>query len=200
MKISGQLLLSGLVIVALLAGILLGYYEMTGGMKVSSSSSSFFSTNATSSEPSIVTTGSVTGTSAATTASDTFFTLSCSITGIGGFSLLVVSDSTGVPVSGETVNAVDRLGCGSMPQVVYLDNFTVGQGGWLTPVFPPQATPGGGLDFTVTYEGRTYNFAANVPPIGFNCVTLHVPSGSVTTQNVMNGYGSYCFQGSTTAK
>jgi hypothetical protein len=134
--------------------------------------------------------GSVTGTSARS-ATNTFFT-NCSITGIGGFELLVASDSTGAPVSGESVNAVDRLGCGSAQQVVYLDNFTVGRGGWLTPIFPEQATPGGQLNFTVAYQGRTYNFASSVPPIGTACVTLHVPSGRVTTTTVMNGNGSYC--------
>jgi hypothetical protein len=159
-------------VAALLAGGLLGYYEVTTGA-------------ARSQAP---TTGSVTGTSV--TASDTFF--SCSITGIGGFELLVASDSTGAPVTGESVNAVDHLGCNSAQQVVYLDDFTAGQGGWLTPVFPNQATPGGQLNFTVSYQGKTYNFSAGVPPIGTACVTLHVPSGSVTTKTVMNGSGSFC--------
>jgi hypothetical protein len=141
------------------------------------------------------TSGFVTGTS--TTASNTFFATSCTITGVGGFGLRVVSDSTGLPVSGETVNAIGHLvACG--PQVVYLDNFTVGLNGWLTPVFPPQATPGGGLNFTVGYEGHTYSFVTSVAFIGSNCVTLSVPSGNVTTQNVMNGIGSYCYQESST--
>jgi hypothetical protein len=132
----------------------------------------------------------VTGTSV-NSASDTYLT-SCSVTGIGGFELRVVSDSTGAPVSGETINAVDRLGCNDQTQVVYLNNFYEGEGGWLTPVFPNQAEPGGELSFTVIYQGGTYKFSSEVPPIGTACVTLHVPSGNVTTTTVMNGNGSYC--------
>ncbi len=140
---------------------------------------------------------SVTGTSVATE-SDTYLT-SCSVTGVGGLQLQVVSDSTGEPVSGEVINAVDRLGCDIVgqsgeTQVVYLDNFTIGQGGWLTPVFPNQATPGGELTFTVGYQGETFNFSVTVPPIGTSCITLHVPSGNITTATVMNGQGSYCWQ------
>ncbi len=159
----------GALVAALLAGGLLGYYEVTTG-------------TATSLAP---TTGSVTGTNIS--ASNTFF--SCSITGIGGFELLVASDSTGAPVNGESINAVDNLGCNSSQQVVYLDNFTAGRGGWLTPVFPSQAEPGGELNFTVTYQGRTYGFSAGVPPIGTSCVTLHVPSGNVTRLTTMNACG-----------
>jgi hypothetical protein len=123
-------------------------------------------------------------TSMAVTRSDTFLT-SCSVTGIGGFELRVVSDITGAPVSGETISAVDRLGCNSETQVVYLDNFSETQGGWMTPVFPSQAEAGGGLNFTVTYQAGTYTFTSSVPPVGTECVTLHVPSGNVTTMNVM---------------
>jgi hypothetical protein len=159
----------GALVAALLAGGLLGYYEVTTG-------------TATRQAP---TTGSVTGT--IVSGSDTFF--SCSITGIGGFELLVASDSTGGPVNGESIDAVDHLGCNSSQQVVYLDNFTAGRGGWLTPVFPIQAEPGGELNFTVTYQGRTYGFSAGVPPIGTSCVTLHVPSGNVTRLTTMNACG-----------
>jgi len=136
---------------------------------------------------------SVTGTSV-DSASDVFFTKTCVITGIGGFALRVASDVPGVTVTGESINAVGHLGCGSIPQVVYLDNFTVEQGGWLTPVIPKQATPGGELNFTVAYQGKTYNFSAGVAPTGSSCVTLQVPSGRVTTTSVMNGQGSYCWQ------
>jgi hypothetical protein len=162
----------GALVATLLVVSLLGYYQVT-------------LPNSTSSAPpsTVPSTGFVTGTS------DTFFTLFCSITGIGGFQLLVASDSTGAPVHGESINAVDRLGCDSMSQVVYLDNFTVGQGGWLTPVFPNRAIPGGELSFSVTYQGGAYNFSALVPPVGTSCVTLHVPSGNVTSRVVM---GSYC--------
>ena len=141
-------------------------------------------------EANLTLSGFVTGTNVRTS-SNTYLT-QCSVTGVGGFQFRVISDSTGASVSGETINATDRLGChivGQAPetQVVYLDNFSVGQGGWLTPVFPYQATPGGGLNFTVSYQGGTYNFSAGVPPIGTSCVTLHVPSGSVTTTTVSNG-------------
>ena len=130
------------------------------------------------------------------TTSDTFLT-SCSVTGVGGFEARVVSDSTGTSVSGETISAVDRLGCDivgqpAQTQVVYLNKFSLGQGGWLTPIFPSQAEAGGELDFTVIYQGRTYAFTSDVPPVGTNCVTLHVPSGNVTMMNVMNGNCSYC--------
>lgn len=184
-------------VVTLPAVGLVGYYEVTQGTTTAN-------------------TGFVTGTgTGADSAGDTFLT-HCSITGVGGFQLRVVSDSTGAPVSGETINAVDTLGCvvastsrvtvtlsssttstvgqSGETQVVHLRNFSVGQGGWLTPVFPNQATPGGQLNFTVTYQGGTYNFSALVPPVGTSCVTLHVPSGNVTARVAMNGQGSYCWQ------
>lgn len=129
--------------------------------------------------------------------SDTFLT-SCTVTGISNFEFRIVTDSTGAPISGEAITAVDRLGCdivGQPPetQTVYLNSFTtLGAGGWLTPVWPQQAQPGGQLTFTVTYQGATFNFSEQVPPIGTLCATLHVPSGNVTTSTVMNGSGSYC--------
>ena len=138
------------------------------------------------------TTSFITKTSLATQ-SNTYVT-SCIITGVGGFEFRVVSDSTGAPVTGETITAVDRLGCGSLPQVVYLDNFSESQGGggWLVPDFPTQATPAGGLSFTITYLGGTYTFTASIPPVGTHCATLYVPSGNVTITFVANGSGSYC--------
>jgi len=182
--------------VVLLAVVFVGYYEVTTGTPRSS-------TNATTSQTSctaIITTtnGTVRSTYCLTslvttvnTTGDVFLT-SCSVTGIGEFALRIISDSTGALVSGETISAVDTLGCdilGQSPQtqVVHIDNFSAGQGGWLIPVFPAQAELGGELNFTVTYQGRTYNFSAGVPPAGTNCVTLHVPSGNVTRST-----GSYC--------
>jgi hypothetical protein len=134
--------------------------------------------------------------STSTNGSNTFLT-SCSVTGVGGLELRILSDSTGSPVSGENITAVDTLGCdivGQPPetQVVYLNSFSSGTGGWLTPVFPGEAEPGGQLAFMVVYQGATYRFTEDVPPIGTLCVTLHVPSGNVTTAAVMNGSGSYC--------
>jgi hypothetical protein len=168
---------AGLVFVLLVIG-LAGYYYLTTPSSYTAA-------------------GFLTGTSV-NSSLNTYFSSTCVITGVGGFSLRVVSDSTGSPVSGEKVNAIDQLGCGSIPQVVYLDNFSASEGGWLTPVFPIQATPAGQLNFTVTYQGHTYDFTTDVPPLGSNCVTLHVPSGSVATENVMNGSGSYCYQESST--
>ena len=130
------------------------------------------------------------------TTSDTYLT-NCVVSGIGGFGLSVVSDSTGTPVSGENVTAIDELGCDiegqpAQTQVVRITNFSVGNGGWLTPIFPAQAEAGGRLNLTIAYQGQTYNFVANVPGIGTNCVVLHLPSGNVTSTTVMNGSGSYC--------
>ena len=101
--------------------------------------------------------------------------------GEGAFQLRVVSDSGGVPVRGEIINGVNDFACGNNEQVVYINNFTAGPGGWLTPVLPIQATPYGSLNFTVAYQGVTYHFSANYPIFfGKECVTLHVPSGNVT--------------------
>jgi hypothetical protein len=133
------------------------------------------------------------GDTSSVTESNTYVT-SCIISGVGGFELRVVSDSTGAPVGGETIEAVDRLGCNEQNQVVYLDNFSESQGGggWLVPDFPSQATPAGGLSFTISYQGETYNFTTYIPPVGTNCVTFHLPSGNMTSSTVMNGNGSYC--------
>jgi len=133
------------------------------------------------------------GLQTSTSQSNTYLT-SCSITGVGGFEFKVVSDSTGVPISGETITAIDRLGCNEQNQVVYLDNFSESQGGggWLVPDFPSQATPAGGLSFTIMYQGETSYFTASVAPVGTNCATFYIPSGNMTSTTVMNGNGSYC--------
>jgi hypothetical protein len=123
----------------------------------------------------------VTGTSV-DSASDTFLT-ACAPSG-PGLLLRIVSDSADTAVSGETVKAVDKFGCSNGQstnyQIVYLDNFSAGEGGWLTPVWPKQAVNWGMLNFTVTYEGGTWNFSAEAYNVGLSCVTLHVPSGNVT--------------------
>jgi hypothetical protein len=113
------------------------------------------------------------------------FLTKCVVTGAGGLQLQVVSDSNGVAVSGATINATDNLGCNIIgqtaeTQVVHVVTFEIRAGGWLTPVFPNQATPAGELNLTVSYEGATYDFLVQVPPLGVSCVTLHVPSGNVT--------------------
>ena len=117
---------------------------------------------------------------------------SCTFSSGGGFEFRVVSDSTGAPISGETIKAVDKAGCNTQNQVVYIDNFSESQGGggWLVPDFPSQAVPVGQLSFTIAYQGGTYNFTTTIPPIGTNCVTFHIPSGNITT--VTNGNGAYC--------
>lgn len=122
---------------------------------------------------------------------------SCSITGVGGFEFQVVSSTTGAPISGENITAVDRVDCGGQNQVVYLDSFSEskGGGGWLVPDYPIQAIPAGQLVFTIAYQGGTYSFTAYVPPFGTNCVTFQIHSGNTTSTAVMNGSGSYCSQG-----
>ena len=123
--------------------------------------------------------------------SDTFVT-SCTVTGVGGFELRIASDSTNASVTGASISAVDSLGCGGETQTVYLDSFTTEEGGWLVPIFPSQATPAGQLAITVIYQGSTYFFHSDIPPIGTSCVTLFVPSGNEDNTTVMNGNGSYC--------
>ena len=122
------------------------------------------------------------------------YVTSCIITGVGGFEFKVVSDATGAPISGVTITAINRLGCDGENQVVYIDNFSESQGGggWLVPDFPSQATPAGGLSFTIMYQGGTYYFTASVAPVGTNCATFYIPSGNMTSTTVMNGNGSYC--------
>ncbi|HVB95493.1 MAG TPA: hypothetical protein VND41_02685 [Nitrososphaerales archaeon] len=207
MKAGERLLLSAAVAL-LLVGSVLDLYEFNiQGRTTSRSESGSYSGSISSSNTRVgtwLTTSYLNGTSV-NSSSDTFFTAStCSqpTGGGGGFELRVVSDSAGTPVSGETINAVGKdecvpQGAAAETQVVYIDRFSVGPGGWLMPVFPSDAEVGGSLNFTVAYQGATYNFFVNVPypPIGSNCVTFHIPSGSVTSTNVMNGLGSYCFQG-----
>ncbi len=143
---------------------------------------------------SLTTTSTVTTPTATVSANstNTFFSTSCSISGVGGFAFRLVSDSTGAPVTAVNMSAVDRLGCNNENQVLYLDSFSSLGDGWLTPVFPSQATVGGSLNITVTFEGRVYNFAGDYPPVGTDCVTLSLPSGNVTSTTVMNGSGSLC--------
>jgi hypothetical protein len=137
--------------------------------------------------------GFVTGTSAA----DQLTKIACFDAGAGAFQLRVVSDYIGFPIHGEKVSAEYTtptcIGFGeSTPQVVYIDNFSAGKGGWLTPIYPPNVPSPGDLNFTVAYLGKVYNFSELVPPIGGECTTLHVPSGSVTTKTVTSANGSYC--------
>ena len=38
-------------------------------------------------------------------------------------------------------------------------------------ILPSQVTYVGGYNITVAYEGNTYNFSGDIPPIGANCLT-----------------------------
>ena len=136
----------------------------------------------------------VTGGSITTTSSveNTYFSTSCSISGVGGFEFRTVHDSSRAPVNADSIAAVDTLGCNNHTQVVHLSEFYYMGRGWVVPVFPSQANVGGGLNITVVYQGKTYNFAGYYPPVGTDCVTLSVPSGNVTSSMAMNGSGSYC--------
>jgi hypothetical protein len=185
MRGSEQVLLAAFV-VALLGVSLFAYYiEFTPRTTTSSSDTT------TPNSSTLKSARSVTGTSES--ASNTFISstilVPCTGQGQGVVELLVVSDSTGAPVIGESINAVNNLSCGeNEQQVVYVNNFTVGQGGWLTPILPNQAAPYGWLNFTVTYQGAIYHFPAKYPVFfGKECVTLHVPSGNVTTTAMAAG-------------
>jgi hypothetical protein len=152
MKGSERALLSAATVV-LLAGSLFDLYEFNK-QGASSSSSSI--------APTFLTTGFVTGTSV-DSASDTFFTGQCGpSSGGGGFELRVVSDSTGTPVSGETINAIDTNQCtiGAVleTQVVHSEDFSAGQGGWLVPNFPYPSQVGFDLNFTVGYQRSNLQF------------------------------------------
>jgi hypothetical protein len=149
----------------------------TSSPAISSSKTSTAMANTTTSyTPS---TSYVTGTSI-DSANDTFMNGSCVDAGAGMVELRVVSNSTGVPVTGESVNAVNDLNCGYGNQLLYLNNFTVSQGGWLMPILPNQAQAFGWLNFTVSYQGATYQIPTRFGPFEVVCVTLRVPTGNVT--------------------
>jgi hypothetical protein len=165
----------------LLGVSLFGYYETTAGATTSTLSKPTMTVSTVMSAKSVI------GTSV-DSANDTFITnAECLLdNGAGRVEVLIVSDSTGAPVTGESINAVDDYPCGN-GQVLYINNFTVGLDGWLTPVLPSQASYVGSLNFTVTYQGATYHFPISYSPIGKECVTLHVPSGNVTSLGMSAG-------------
>ncbi len=192
MRYRSRVLLSALGVIILVAAVGLGYYAISSGQHVKSTVSTSFTSTTSSVRNS--TTSSVllvTGTSV-DTQNDTFLT-SCFPSGGGGFEFRIISDSTNETIlQGLSVNAVAQTGCslnGQPPeiQMVYLNNFSVGAGGWLTPISPPQASTLGNLSFVVAYQGKTYDFSSSVPPVGSNCTTLSVPSGDVSTVFTMNG-------------
>ena len=120
----------------------------------------------------------------------------CTVTGAGGLEIRVLSDFTNKSLSqSATISAVDTLICNGAKQTAEITNFSPlnhGGIGWLSPVFPSGTTQAGQLDFIVSYQNKTYDFTSLIPPVGTNCVTLRIPSGNVSTVNVMNGNGSYC--------
>lgn len=116
----------------------------------------------------------------------------CPQVSAGGFEFRLVSDSTGLPANPDSMSAVDRLTCNGENQVADINEFSYVGGGWIVPVFPSEAMYGGGLNITVAYNGEKENFAGAIPPIGTDCVTLHVPSGNVSSSTVMNGSSSHC--------
>jgi hypothetical protein len=156
---------------------------------------------------SVTTTSSTNSISTYSTYTNTMYTASsninlsdyCPPVSAGGFEFRLVSDSTGTPVNPDSISAVNMLTCNGENQVATINEFSYIGGGWIVPVFPQQAMYGGGLNITVTYQGKTYNFAGAIPPIGTDCVTLIVPSGNVSFITVMNGSGSYCSQSSTSS-
>jgi hypothetical protein len=82
-----------------------------------------------------------------------------------------------------------------MHEVIHINKFQTEQDGWLTPVFPGGAIDGGVLNVTMGYQGKVYGFSAVYPGVGSNCVTFSIPSGNLTRIDVINGIGSYCYQG-----
>ncbi len=95
--------------------------------------------------------------------------------------LQVVSDATGLPVQqgAPAVSAVYRTGCAGNgfqeSQTLYLERVSEGSSGWFD--FPITL---GAYNFTVSYAGLTYLFPGGSYPDSTTCVTLAVPSGTVT--------------------
>jgi hypothetical protein len=171
-------------LVVVLVGVsLFGYYETRARTTTTSS----INKPTTTTVSTVTSAKSVIGTSV-DSANDTFITdVECLLdNGAGRVELLIVSDSTGAPVNGESINAVDDYPCGN-GQLLYINNFTVGMDGWLNPVLPSPASYVGSLNFTVTYQGATYQVPVYYPPMGILCATLHVPSGNVTTSGISAG-------------
>jgi len=95
--------------------------------------------------------------------------------------LQVVSDATGMPVQqgAPAVSAVYRTGCAGNgfqeSETLYLERVSEGSSGWFD--FPITL---GAYNFTVSYAGHTYLFPGGSYPDSTTCVTLAVPSGTVT--------------------
>lgn len=95
--------------------------------------------------------------------------------------LQVVSDTTGMPVQqgAPAVSAVYRFGCAGVEfqesETLYLESVSEGSSGWFD--FPITL---GAYNFTVNYAGHTYLFPGGSYPDSTTCVTLAVPSGTVT--------------------
>ena len=123
-------------------------------------------------------------TAAASTHVNTYLT-GCFPTGGASMELLVLSDTTGMPVQqgGLDVSAVFSSGCNNVPEIVYFDNVTSGSGGWIG--FPHQSPDdddiAGRYNFSLTYEGQTYFFQGFSHPASTTCMTIKLPSGVVTS-------------------
>lgn len=78
---------------------------------------------------------------------NTYFSVSCSITGVGGSEFRIVSDYTGLPVNANNIVAVNGVECSGENQVVYTNEFSRLGGGWYVPILPNQATMGGGFQY-----------------------------------------------------
>ena len=96
--------------------------------------------------------------------------------------LLVVSDTTGMPVQQGTaaVSVAFRTGCNGIYPInatitLYFERVSEGSSGWFD--FPKTS---GAFNFTVGQAGRAYLFPAGSYPDSTTCVTLAVPSGMVT--------------------
>lgn len=216
MKRSSSLLV--VVVVAILLGGSFVYLDESSPQRAVSSSITSGLTNFSTSASTSSTTSSTTSFSSSTLtaqtwsvssyipggiptgASDSFFpsNFSC-YPSVGGFEFQILSDYSGEPLAGATISAVSTLGVDcdgqSYKQVVYIDNFSVGQQGWIMPIYPSNAIAGGIVNITLGYQGMAYTFSGNYPGVGSNCISISLPSGAITNSTVMNGIGSYCFQG-----
>jgi len=114
-----------------------------------------------------------------TTHNNTFFT-DCHPTGGARLLLRIITDTTETPVQVEKIESVFNSGCNEELEVVYIDNFEQGTGGWF---YPGQidVNVAGIYNFYVQYAGKAYTFPTYSEPASLTCVTLRVPTGIVTS-------------------
>lgn len=101
--------------------------------------------------------------------------------------LQVVSDTTGVPVQQDALNASSmfQAGCngigGQAHETLYFDKVGQGPSGWFD--LPNNSTDNflaGLYNATIVYAGHSYSFGAGSYPASTTCAVLSVPSGAVT--------------------